>query len=163
MLKGIPKLLSPELVRILMEMGHGDELVLADANYPGHSLNPRVLRYDGIGIPDLLDAILELLPLDHYAEQQVAFMAVVAGDPTVPVIWSTYETIIAKHDAEATIKHEERFDFYNRSKQSYAVIVTGEEALYGNVILKKALLKVKITEMKPLTAWVTKELAAFML
>ncbi|MEK3770707.1 L-fucose mutarotase [Paenibacillus sp. FSL R5-0887] len=141
MLKGIPKLLSPELVRILMEMGHGDELVLADANYPGHSLNPRVLRYDGIGIPELLDAILELLPLDHYAEQQVAFMAVVAGDPTVPVIWSTYETIIAKHDAEATIKQEERFDFYNRSKQSYAVIVTGEEALYGNVILKKGVIK----------------------
>jgi len=141
MLKGIPKLLSPELVRILMEMGHGDELVLADANYPGHSLNPRVLRYDGIGIPELLDAILELLPLDHYAEQQVAFMAVVAGDPIVPVIWSTYETIIAKHDAEATIKQEERFDFYNRSKQSYAVIVTGEEALYGNVILKKGVIK----------------------
>lgn len=141
MLKGIPKPLSPELVRILMEMGHGDELVLADANYPGHSLNPRVLRYDGIGIPELLDAILELLPLDHYAEQQVAFMAVVAGDPTVPVIWSTYETIIAKHDAEATIKQEERFDFYNRSKQSYAVIVTGEEALYGNVILKKGVIK----------------------
>ncbi|WP_312151230.1 L-fucose mutarotase [Paenibacillus odorifer] len=141
MLKGIPKLLSPELVCILMEMGHGDELVLADANYPGHSLNPRVLRYDGIGIPELLDAILELLPLDHYAEQQVAFMAVVAGDPTVPVIWSTYETIIAKHDAEATIKQEERFDFYNRSKQSYAVIVTGEEALYGNVILKKGVIK----------------------
>ncbi|MNB92347.1 L-fucose mutarotase [compost metagenome] len=68
-------------------------------------------------------------------------MAVVAGDPTVPVIWSTYETIIAKHDAEATIKHEERFDFYNRSKQSYAVIVTGEEALYGNVILKKGVIK----------------------
>lgn len=141
MLKGIPKLLSPELVRILMEMGHGDELVLADANYPGHSLNPRVLRYDGIGIPELLDAILELLPLDHYAEQQVAFMAVVAGDPTVLIIWSTYETIIAKHDAEATIKQEERFDFYNRSKQSYAVIVTGEEALYGNVILKKGVIK----------------------
>ncbi|WP_405169115.1 L-fucose mutarotase [Paenibacillus sp. FSL H3-0286] len=141
MLKGIPKLLSPELVCILMEMGHGDELVLADANYPGHSLNPRVLRYDGIGIPELLDAILELLPLDHYAEQQVAFMAVVAGDPTVPVIWTTYETIIAKHDAEATIKQEERFDFYNRSKQSYAVIVTGEEALYGNVILKKGVIK----------------------
>ncbi|OME24442.1 L-fucose mutarotase [Paenibacillus sp. FSL E2-0274] len=141
MLKGIPKLLSPELVRILMEMGHGDELVLADANYPGHSLNPRVLRYDGIGIPELLDAILELLPLDHYAEQQVAFMAVVAGDPTVPVIWTTYETIIAKHDAESTIKQEERFDFYNRSKQSYAVIVTGEEALYGNVILKKGVIK----------------------
>lgn len=141
MLKKIPKLLSPELVRILMEMGHGDELVLGDANYPGHSLNSRVLRYDGIGIPELLDAILELFPLDHYAEQQVAFMAVVDGDPTVPIIWSTYETIIAKHDADAMIKYEERFDFYNRSKQSYAVIVTGEEALYGNVILKKGVIK----------------------
>ncbi|MEK4343633.1 L-fucose mutarotase [Paenibacillus sp. FSL P4-0184] len=141
MLKKIPKLLSPELVRVMMEMGHGDELVLADANYPGHSLNSKVLRYDGIGIPDLLDAILELLPLDHYVEHQVAFMAVVEGDPTVPVIWSTYESIIAKHDAEAMIKYEERFDFYNRSKQSYAVVVTGEEALYGNIIIKKGVIK----------------------
>ncbi|ULO06118.1 fucose isomerase [Paenibacillus sp. 19GGS1-52] len=141
MLKKIPKLLSPELVRILMEMGHGDELVLADANYPGHSLHSKVLRYDGIGIPQLLDAILELLPLDHYASHQAAFMSVVAGDPTEPVIWSTYEAILAKHDEDATIEYEERFDFYNRSKQSYAIIVTGEEALYGNVILKKGVIK----------------------
>lgn len=141
MLKGIPKLLSPELVRILMEMGHGDEIVLADANYPGHSLNPRVLRYDGINVPELLDAILELFPLDHYAEHQVAFMSVVEGDTTIPTIWTAYETIIAKHDAEATIQYEERYDFYNRSKQSYAIVVTGEEALYGNVILKKGVIK----------------------
>lgn len=140
MLKGIPKLLSPELMRILMEMGHGDEIVLADANYPGHSLNTRVLRYDGIRVPELLDAILELFPLDHYAEHQVAFMSVVEGDTTVPIIWTTYETIIAKHDAEATIQYEERYDFYNRSKQSYAILVTGEEALYGNVILKKGVI-----------------------
>lgn len=140
MLKRIPKLLSPELVRILMEMGHGDEIVLADANYPGHSLNPRVLRYDGIHVAELLDAILELFPLDHYTEHQVAFMSVVEGDPTVPIIWATYETIIAKHDAEATIQYEERYDFYTRSKQSYAIVVTGEEALYGNVILKKGVI-----------------------
>lgn len=141
MLKKIPKLLSPELVRVLMEMGHGDELVLADANYPGHALHSRVIRYDGTGIPALLDAILELLPLDHYAPHQAAFMAVVEGDPMVPEIWSTYEAILAQHDEAATIEYEERFAFYNRSKQSYAIVVTGEEALYGNVIIKKGVVK----------------------
>lgn len=141
MLKKIPKLLSPELVRMMMEMGHGDELVLADANFPGHALHSRVIRYDGVGIPELLDAILELMPLDHYAEHQVALMAVVEGDETVPVIWSTYESIIAKHDGQAVIRQEERFDFYNRSKNSYFIVVTGEEALYGNVILKKGVIK----------------------
>jgi L-fucose mutarotase len=140
MLKKIPKLLSPELVRTLMEMGHGDEIVLADANYPGHGLHSRVLRYDGIGIPQLLDAILELLPLDHYAPAQAAFMAVVEGDPTVPVIWDTYREILARHDAAAQVEYEERFDFYNRSKRGYAIIVTGEEALYGNIILKKGVI-----------------------
>jgi L-fucose mutarotase len=141
MLKKIPKLLSPELVHVLMEMGHGDELVLADANYPGHSLHSKVLRCDGVGIPELLDAILELLPLDHYVEHQVAFMSVVEGDSTVPEIWSTYETILSKHDDVATVEYEKRFDFYDRSKRSYAIVVTGEEALYGNVILKKGVIK----------------------
>ncbi|AIQ31096.1 fucose isomerase [Paenibacillus sp. FSL P4-0081] len=140
MLKKIPKLLSPELVRTLMEMGHGDELVLADANYPGHGLHSRVLRADGIGIPMLLDAILELLPLDHYVPAQAAFMAVVEGDPTVPVIWETYKEILAKHDAAAQVEYEERFEFYNRSKRSYVIVITGEEALYGNIILKKGVI-----------------------
>ncbi|MNI65103.1 L-fucose mutarotase [compost metagenome] len=141
MLKKIPKLLSPDLVRVLMEMGHGDELVLADANFPGHALHSRVLRYDGTGIPALLDAILELLPLDHYAPHQAAFMAVVEGDETVPVIWSTYEAIISGHDEAASIGYEERFAFYERSRKSYAIVVTGEEALYGNVIIKKGVVK----------------------
>jgi L-fucose mutarotase len=141
MLKKIPKLLSPDLVRALMQMGHGDEIVLADANFPGHSLHPNVIRYDGMGIPELLDAILELFPLDHYAQCQAAFMSVVEGEPTVPVIWSTYKEIIARHDEEAVIGYEERFDFYTRAKQSYAIVVTGEEALYGNVILKKGVIR----------------------
>ncbi|SET12695.1 L-fucose mutarotase [Paenibacillus sp. NFR01] len=141
MLKKIPKLLSPELVRTMMEMGHGDEIVLADANFPGHALHSRVIRYDGIGIPDLLAAILELMPLDSYAEHQAALMAVVPGDPVVPVIWDTYRTLIADAEPRAVIAEEERFAFYERAKRAYAVVVTGEEALYGNVILKKGVIK----------------------
>lgn len=141
MLKKIPKLLSPELVRTMMEMGHGDEIVLADANFPGHALHSRVIRYDGIGIPDLLAAILELMPLDSYAEHQAALMAVVPGDPVVPVIWDTYRQLIADAEPQAVIGEEERFAFYERAKRAYAVVVTGEEALYGNVILKKGVIK----------------------
>ncbi|MEC0169305.1 L-fucose mutarotase [Paenibacillus graminis] len=141
MLKKIPKLLSPELVKTMMEMGHGDELVLADANFPGHALHSRVIRCDGIGIPELLDALLELFPLDHYADHQAALMSVVPGDPTVPVIWDTYRKIISGHDKEAVITHEERFAFYTRAQSAYAIVVTGEEALYGNIILKKGVIK----------------------
>ncbi|MBW4082654.1 RbsD/FucU family protein [Paenibacillus sp. S150] len=141
MLKKIPKLLSPELVKTLMEMGHGDELVLADANFPGQALHSRVVRCDGIGIPELLDAILELLPLDHYADHQAVLMSVVPGDPAVPAVWDTYKKIIAEHDQEAVLSHEERFDFYIRSQSAYAVVMTGEEALYGNIILKKGVIK----------------------
>lgn len=141
MLKKIPKLLSPELVRTMMEMGHGDEIVLADANFPGHALHSRVIRYDGIGIPELLAAILELMPLDHYAEHQAALMGVVPGDPVVPVIWDTYRKLIAESEPAAIIAEEERFAFYERAKHAYAIIVTGEEALYGNIILKKGVIR----------------------
>ncbi|MEJ8305058.1 L-fucose mutarotase [Saccharibacillus sacchari] len=137
MLKKIPKILSPDLVHALMKMGHGDEIVLADANFPGHSLHSNVIRCDGIGIPPLLDAILELLPLDPYAEHQAALMSVVPGDPVVPTVWDTYRGIVASHDASATLAFEERFAFYGRAKSAYAVVMTGEEALYGNIILKK--------------------------
>lgn len=140
MLKKIPKLLSPELVRIMMEMGHGDELVLADANFPGHALHTRVTRCDGIAIPKLLSAILELFPLDHYAGQQAVLMSVVPGDPVVPEVWDTYKEIIADADPQAVIGYEERFGFYERSKTAYAIVVTGEEALYGNIILKKGVI-----------------------
>lgn len=142
MLKKIPKILSPDLVRILMEMGHGDELVLADAHFPGHALHSRVIRYDGINIPPLLEAILEVLPLDQYAEHQAILMSVVPGDTVVPVIWERYKQILAATDTEARITFEERFDFYTRSKSAYAIIVTGEEAQYGNIILKKGVIKI---------------------
>ncbi|WP_037284760.1 L-fucose mutarotase [Saccharibacillus sacchari] len=140
MLKKIPKILSPDLVHALMKMGHGDEIVLADANFPGHSLHSNVIRCDGLGIPPLLDAILELLPLDPYAEHQAALMSVVPGDPVVPTVWDTYREIVARHDASATLAFEERFAFYERAKSAYAVVMTGEEALYGNIILKKGVL-----------------------
>lgn len=140
MLKKIPKILSPDLVHALMQMGHGDEIVLADANFPGHSLHGRVIRCDGLGIPPLLDAILELLPLDPYADHQAALMSVVPGDPVVPTIWDAYLDIVAGHDASAKTSFEERFAFYERAKSAYAVVMTGEEALYGNIILKKGVI-----------------------
>lgn len=140
MLKKIPKLLSPELVRIMMEMGHGDELVLADANFPGHALHSRVTRCDGIAIPELLTAIMELFPLDHYAAQQAVLMSVVPGDAVVPVIWDMYKEIITGAEPQAVIGYEDRYGFYERSKRAYAIVVTGEEALYGNIILKKGVI-----------------------
>ncbi len=94
MLKHIPAILSPDLVKYLMEMGHGDELVIADANFPAHRLGQRVIRADGHGVPELLDAILTLLPLDPYSDYQAGLMQVVPGDPTVPVIWEDYKAIL---------------------------------------------------------------------
>ncbi|GAA4877649.1 RbsD/FucU family protein [Paenibacillus vulneris] len=138
MLKGIPSILSPDLLKVLMEMGHGDEIVLADGNFPAASHAQRLIRCDGHAIPELLDAILTFFPLDTYADHAVALMEVVPGDPVVPVIWDEYRALIAKHDPQAgELKQVERFAFYERAKQAYAVIATGERALYANLILKK--------------------------
>ncbi|MDO4685959.1 MAG: RbsD/FucU domain-containing protein [Corynebacterium sp.] len=136
MLKHIPKVLSPDVVKALMEMGHGDELVLADANFPGHTLGAPVLRADGLGVPALLDAVCTLMPLDHYAPSQYRLMATVGDDPTPP-IWSEYHQIVQSHDADAVHEQVERFDFYDQARSAALVIVTGETALYGNIILKK--------------------------
>lgn len=142
MLKGIPSVLSPELLKILMEMGHGDELVLADGNFPAASHAQRLVRCDGHAIPELLDAILTFFPLDTYAEKSVALMAVVPGDPTIPVIWDEYKGLIKKHDPQAAeLEQVERFAFYERAKHAYAVVATGEKALYANIILKKGVVK----------------------
>lgn len=140
MLKKIPKILSPETVKILMEMGHGDEIVLADANFPAETLGSRVIRADGIEMPKILDAILELFPLDHYSDYQVSLMQVVPGDNVVPEIWEVYKEIIKKYDQNILIKEIERFDFYKKSKNAYAILITGETALYGNIILKKGVI-----------------------
>lgn len=141
MLKGIPKILSPELLKILCEMGHSDTLVLADGNFPSESIgkNAKVVRCDGHGIPALLEAILKLFPLDSYVEHPVHLMEVMPGDPVKTPIWDTYKAIIAALDARgsACIGTYERFSFYEKAKEAYCVIATGETALYGNLILQK--------------------------
>ena len=141
MLKGIPKTLSPELLKILMEMGHGDEIVIADGNFPAASNAQRLIRADGLDIPPILDDILTLLPLDTYVPHQAALMGVVPGDTVVPTIWDTYKQIIAKHEPQASIETIDRFAFYERAKKAYAVIATSEAALYANIILCKGVVK----------------------
>ncbi|GGI43770.1 fucose isomerase [Paenibacillus marchantiophytorum] len=139
MLKGIPSILSPELLKVLMEMGHGDELIIADGNFPAASHANRLLRCDGHGVPELLEAVLSLYPLDTYSEQPVALMAVVPGDPVETPIWKTYEDLISKHTVPA-IEYVERFAFYERAKKAYAIVATSEKALYANVILRKGVI-----------------------
>ncbi|MBD5146118.1 MAG: L-fucose mutarotase [Ruminococcus sp.] len=142
MLKNIPKILSPELVKILMEMGHGDEIVIADGNFPSETIGQRVVRCDGHGVPELLDAIMKLFPLDTYTDKPVMLMEVVPGDPVVPTIWDEYKEIINKYEPEnCKIEMIERFAFYERAKTAYAVVATGEEAIYANIILKKGVVK----------------------
>jgi len=135
MLKGIPSIISPELLKILMEMGHGDELCIGDGNFPGASIAQRLVRADGHTVPELLEAILKLFPLDIYA-QPVYIMEKVPGDTVETPIWDEYEKIVAQH-SNASIEKIERFAFYERAKQSYAVLMTGETALYANIIIKK--------------------------
>lgn len=142
MLKGIPKILSPELVKVLMEMGHGDEIVIADGNFPAETIGQRVVRCDGHGVCELLDAVMQLFPLDTYTEKPVMLMEVVPGDPVVPTIWDEYKDIINTYEPQnCKIEMIERFAFYERAKKAYAVVATGEEAIYANIILKKGVVK----------------------
>jgi len=141
MLKGIPSIISPDLLKILMEMGHGDEIVLADGNFPSASSAQRLVRSDGNNVPELLKAILQLLPLDPFVERPVALMAVVPGDSTRPTIWEQYRGIIQQYEKFVDFEYVERFAFYERARQAYAVVATSETAAYGNIILKKGLVK----------------------
>lgn len=142
MLKNIPKILSPELVKILMEMGHGDEIVIADGNFPAEAIGQKVVRCDGHGVPEILDGIMQLFPLDTYTDKPVMLMEVVKGDPVVPTIWDEYKKIINKYEPEnCKIEMIERFAFYERAKTAFAVVATGEEAIYANIILKKGVVK----------------------
>ena len=141
MLKGIPNLLSPELLKVLMEMGHGDEIVIADGNFPAASHAQRLVRFDGQPVPPLLDAVLELFPLDTFVKYPVALMSVVPGDDYSPDIWPAYKRIIQKHEPEfAGFEFMERHDFYERARKVYAIVATGETARYANVILKKGII-----------------------
>ena len=138
MLTGIPSILSPELLKVLMEMGHGDELCLGDGNFPAAAYAQRLVRADGHGVPALLDAILRFFPLDTFVTSPVALMQVVGEETARPEIWDTYEEIVARRSPESSgIEHMERFSFYDRAKAAYAIVATGERAIYANVILKK--------------------------
>ena len=141
MLKGIPTIISPELIKILMEMGHGDEIVLADGNFPAASCAQRLVRSDGHKIPQLLTAIIQFFPLDVFVEHPVAVMAVVPGDSSRPQIWEEYRGIIQNHENLTDFEYVERFAFYARARNAYAVVATSENAPYGNIILKKGLVK----------------------
>lgn len=140
MLKGIPPALSPGLLKTLMEMGHGDEIVLADANFPVESVgaNAVVVRADGVSGPEMLDAVLSLMPLDPYSENQLALMELAPPDRMTPEIWTAYREIAQKYEPEnSRIQWMERFAFYERAKKAYAIVATGETAVYANILLKK--------------------------
>lgn len=133
MLKGISPLISPELLKILAEMGHGDEIVFSDAHFPGHSFNPVVLRADGLGADALLKAIIPLFELDAYATP-VMMMEAVSGDTLDPSVEEKYRKAL---NYSGGIERLERYAFYERAESAYAVVITGETAKYGNIILKK--------------------------
>ncbi len=138
MLIGISPLLSPKLLATLHRMGHGDEIVLADAHFPGHSVNKRVIRADGIGVAPLLDAILPLFALDSYVESPLVMMAAVQGDTLDPAVEQRYREVVDRHWPDTPpIGRIDRFAFYERAKSAFAVVMTGETAKYGNIILKK--------------------------
>ena len=143
MLKGIPSILTPELLKVLMEMGHGDRIVIGDGNFPHASIakDSILVRLDGHGAAEVLDAILALLPLDTYVDAPVSLMEVVPGDPVETPIWGEFEKIAEKHQPGTKIGHIERFQFYEEARKCYAVISTGETALYANVILQKGVVK----------------------
>ncbi|XP_026164739.1 fucose mutarotase [Mastacembelus armatus] len=151
-LKGVPSVLSPELLYALAKMGHGDELVLADANFPASSIcacGPKEIRADGLRIPQLLEAILKLLPLDTYVPSPAAVMDLVDSDKqrcvAVPA-WDTYTQLLAQVGCQSPLEKVERFDFYERAKKAYAVVATGETALYGNIILKKGVIPAELLQ-----------------
>lgn len=141
MLKGIPPVISPALLKALCEMGHGDELVIADGNFPCESIgkNSVVIRADGHGTAEILDAVLKLIPLDRYTDKPVAIMNVVKEDSSLkPEIWNKYEQILSTYEPDHHgIDMTERFAFYERAKKAYLIIATGETAVYANILLKK--------------------------
>ena len=144
MLKGIPKMISPALLKALCEMGHGDTLVICDGNFPAESVGKDaiVIRYDAVGVPPLLKAILELFPLDTYVEKPVSLMEVVPGDTVETPIWEEYKSLLRAADArgDAMVENVERFAFYEKAKGAYLVIATSESALYANIILQKGVI-----------------------
>lgn len=141
MLKNIPQIIGADLLKILCEMGHGDEIVVADGNFPAASIAKRLIRMDGHNVPVILEAILKLFPLDQYVDKPVGLMKIVDGDNYVPTIWDDYKKILNESNEHFTeFEFIERFEFYKRAEKAYAVIATSEMALYANIILKKGVI-----------------------
>ncbi|HWU19238.1 MAG TPA: RbsD/FucU domain-containing protein [Devosia sp.] len=143
MLKNIPPLLGPDLLGILRAMGHGDEIAIVDANYPADSAGPVLVRLDGISATDVLEAVLTLMPLDDFVDQAAICMQVVGDANKREPVMDAFETIVKKHEPAMGISTLERFAFYDRVKTGYAIVQTGETRLYGNILLKKGIIRPK--------------------
>lgn len=141
MLKNIPHILSPELLHALQAMGHGDEITIVDGNYPGASAGPRLIRADGHSGTDLLEAILSLMPLDDFVPDPAVVMQVVGDAGQVPPVVSEYSRIVTRYEPAMKLTSLERFAFYKRANAGYAIVQTGEQRLYGNIILKKGVIR----------------------
>lgn len=145
MLKGIPSIIQPDLLKILSEMGHGDTIVLADTHFPAESLgiHSHVIRYDGQPIEPLLDAVMQLIPLDQYTEHPVFLMDKVPGDAVDTPIWDRYRQVITKHepDRQTAIGMLERFAFYDEAEKAYCIVATGEQSQYANIIIRKGVIR----------------------
>lgn len=142
MLKNIPKIISPDLMKILMEMGHGDVMIIADANYPAAANAKRIVRAENAEIPELLDAILQFFPLDVFVDNPVRLMQHLSTEPK-PDIWDQYERIIRKHDEEGAFKQFDfidRLPFYEWSRSAYVIVQTGTTARYANIVLQKGVI-----------------------
>lgn len=142
MLKNIPKILSPELLKTLCEMGHGDEIVIADGNFPAETFGKKVIRADGIGGVEILDAVMKVIPLDTYSDPNFMLMELTPSDvgKITPAIWEDYKRVAEENDDNVRLGMLERFEFYERASKAYAVIATGEKAIYANIILKKGVI-----------------------
>ena len=141
MLKGIPHILSPDLLHALQAMGHGDTITIVDGNYPGISAGPRPIRADGHSGTDLLEAILSLMPLDDFVPDPAIVMQIVGDAKTRPPIVDEYEKLVKRYEPKVEMASLERFEFYKRANAGYAMVQTGEQRLYGNIILKKGVIR----------------------
>ena len=141
MLKNIPPLLGPDLLAILRAMGHGDEIAIVDANYPADSAGPELVRLDGISATDVLEAVLTLMPLDDFVDEAAIVMQVVGDASARPPVVDEFDAIVKKHEPKMGVSSLERFAFYDRVKTGYAIVQSGERRLYGNILLKKGIIR----------------------
>jgi L-fucose mutarotase len=141
MLKNIPPILGPDLLYILRAMGHGDEIAIVDANYPADAAGPELVRLDGLSATDVLDAILTLMPLDDFVEEAAICMQVVGSAGQREPVMEAFEEIVRRHEPAMGLSSLERFAFYDRVKNGYAIVQTGERRLYGNILLKKGIIR----------------------